>query len=137
MGIDHRDDSGNSSTRNHTSSPDDQATPSTDRAPHEAHRDGRESGGTHPPAGVTTPRVDIVNYLRKTNICFRFTFESPCPFVHGMAFATANPLLVRKSYGTPYVLLPRQLFALTDEAQNLLTAWGIATLGIDEPEKEE
>ena len=103
---------------------------------------------THPPE-VTAPRADIINYLRKTNIYFRFAFgpQCPrhltrrCPFVHGItpegAFATANSPLARKSYGTPYVHRPRRLFALTDEAQNLLTAWGIATPGIDQPKKEE
>ena len=55
----------------------------------------------HPP-GVTAPRANIVNYLRKTNICFRFAFgpQCPrhlagrCPLVRGIipegAFAAAN-----------------------------------------------
>ena len=131
------------------SSPDDRATPSTDGAPHETRRDGRKPDGTHPPARVTAPRADVVNYLRKTNICFRFAFGSQCPrhltgccsFVHSIipegGFDAANPHPARKSYGNPYLRPPRRLFALTDEAQNLLTVWGITTPGIDQPEKAE
>ena len=101
----------------------------------------------HPP-GVTAPRAEIVNYLRKTNICLRFAFGSSCPrhltcrcpFVHGIfpeeAFGTANPSPARKSYRTPYVRPPGRLFALTDEAQNLLIAWGITTPSIDHSEKK-
>ena len=101
----------------------------------------------HPP-GVTAPRVGIVHYLRETNICFRFAFGSPCPrnltgrcpFVHGIipegAFATTNPPPVCKNYGASYVRPPSRLFALTDETQDLLTSWGIATPGNDQPEKE-
>ena len=102
----------------------------------------------HPP-GVTAPRADIVNYLRKTNICFSFAFglQCPrhltwrCPLVHGIifegAFTAANPPPTRKSYGTRYVRPPRRLFALTDEVQNLLIAWGIATPDIDQPKKKK
>ena len=102
----------------------------------------------HPP-GVTGPRADIVHYLRKTNICFRFAFGSPyprhsarrCTFVHGIipegAFATANPPPKRKSYGTSHVRPPRRLFAMTSEAQDLLTSCGIATPGIDQPDNQE
>ena len=102
----------------------------------------------HPP-GVTAPRAEIVNYLRKTNICFQFEFGSSyprhltwrCPFVQGVfpegAFGTANPSPARKSYGTLYVRPPRRLFALTDEVQNLLTTWGITTPGIYYSEKKD
>ena len=53
----------------------------------------RPTGHIRPP-GVTAPRTEIVNYLRKTNICFRFAFGSPCPcylagscpFVHDTSF---------------------------------------------------
>ena len=99
----------------------------------------------HPPR-IMAPRTNIVHYIRKTNICFQFAFRSRCPrhstgrcpFVHGIilegAFATANPPSVHKSYGTPYVRPLRRLFALTDEPEDLLTSWGIATPGIDQPE---
>ena len=88
------------------------------------------------PPGVTAPRTEIVNYLRKTNICFRFAFGSSCPrhlagtcpFVHDIipegAFATINP--VRRSYGTSHASPPRRLVAITDEARELLAARGIA-----------
>ena len=113
-----------------------------------AGTDESPTGLIHPP-GVTAPRAEIVSYLRKINICFRFAFElqcprhltGRCPLVHGIipegAFAAASPPPARKSYGTPYVRPPRRLFALTDEAQNPLTAWGIATPGINQPEKAE
>ena len=76
------------------------------------------------------------NYLRKTNICFRFAFGSPCPrhlagscpFVHDIipegAFATTNP--VRRSYGATHARPPRRLFAMTDEAREIPAACGIA-----------
>ena len=88
-------------------------------------------------------------YLCKSNICFRFAYESPCPhhsagrcsFVHGIipegVFTTANPPPERKSYGTPYVRPPCRLIALTDEAQDLLPSWCIATPGIDQPKNQE
>ena len=96
----------------------------------------RPTGHIRPP-GVTAPRTEIVNYLRKTNICFRFAFSSPCPhhlagscpFVHDIipegAFATTNP--VRRSYGTSHARPTRRLFAMTDEARELLAACGIAS----------
>ena len=40
------------------------------------------------------------------------------------AFATTNP--VRRSYGTSHARPPRRLFAMTDEARELLAAYGIA-----------
>ena len=88
------------------------------------------------PPGVTAPRTEIVNYLWKTNICFRSAFGSPCPrhqagscpFVHDIipagAFATTNP--VSRSYGTTHARPPRRLFAMTDEAREILAACSIA-----------
>ena len=98
------------------------------------------------PPGVTAPRTQIVNYFRKTNICFRFAFGTPyprhlagrCPFVHDIipegAFATTNP--VRRSYGTSHVCPPRRLVAMTDETRELL-ACGIATKYSDDQVKAE
>ena len=86
--------------------------------------------------GITAPRTIIVNYLRKTNICFRFAFGWPyprylagiCPFVHDIipegAFATTNS--VRRSYGTSHARPPRRLVAMADEARELLAACDIA-----------
>ena len=88
------------------------------------------------PSGVTASRMEIVNYLRKTNIRFRFAFGSPCsrhlagncPFVYDIisegAFATTNP--VRRSYGTFHARPPRRLVAMTDEARELRVVCGIA-----------
>ena len=149
MGNSHRDDSGNTSARTHATSPDGRATSATDRAPHETRRAGGLPTEPIHLAGVTIPRVDIVHYLRKTNICFRFAFGSPCPhhsagrcpFVHGIipegSFAIADPPPERKSYGISYVRPPCRLIALTDGAQGLLTSWCIPTPGIDQPEIQE
>ena len=64
-----------------------------------------------------------------------------CLFVYDIipeeAFATAKPPPERKSYGTPYVRLPRRLFTLTDEAQDILNSWRIATTGNHQSKKEQ
>ena len=48
--------------------------------------------------------------------------------MHGIipegAFATTNP--VRRSYGTTHARPPRRLFAMTDEAREILAACSIA-----------
>ena len=120
-----------------TTGPHPQQTPPSTKC---AGTDEIPTGPIHPP-GVTAPRADIVKYLRKTNIFFRIALECPrhltgrCPFFRDMcpegALAATNPSPARKSYGIPYVGPSHRLFALTDEVQNLLIAWGIATPGID------